>query len=216
MQHTKKYTTRNIGLLAALVLGMGITACNSSDYVSNKSSDSTVTGSTTETGSTTPAAGSTAATADSATTANTAASANATTGKIPAKKKKGKTSITWPASDNQKIAKDNEGVYNRADKMPEFPGGQDALASYISNHIEYTQQAIDNNTDGTIQVSFVIDENGKVIDPKVISPKKLGNGLDDAALRVFNAMPTWKPGKVNGKKVKTRLEVPITFQLEEA
>jgi hypothetical protein len=29
-------------------------------------------------------------------------------------------------------------------------------------------------------------------------------------------MPAWTPGKVKGKNVKTRLEIPITFQLEDS
>ena len=203
MQHSTVSRTGSLGLIAAIVLGMA--ACNSSDYSGNKSSDSTATSATTSADSSTGTA-STAITGDSASAAATK----------KARKKKGKTFITLPMAGNEKIARDNEGVYNRAETMPEFPGGQDALSNYINDHLQYTQQAIDNNTDGTIRITFVVDENGKVVSPKVISPKKLGNGLDEEALRVFNTMPSWKPGKVNGKKVRTRLEVPITFQLEEA
>lgn len=112
-----------------------------------------------------------------------------------------------------KIEKDREGVYTRAEAMPEFPGGQAALDDYVNNNIEYPQQAIDNNTSGTIKVSFVVDEQGKVQSAHVIG-SPLGNGLDEQALRVVSNMPTWKPGKVKGKNVKTRLELPIAFQVE--
>jgi TonB family protein len=194
----------SLGLIAAIVLG-GMAACNSSDYTSNKSGSSDSSAMATMTSDSSTGVGDSMKAADSA---------SAKTARV--KHRKGKTSITWPMAGNEKISMDKEGVYNRAEAMPEFPGGQDGLANYINNHLNYSQQAIDNNTDGTIQVSFVVDENGKVVNPKVISVKKLGNGLDEEALRVFNNMPAWKPGKVNGKNVKTRLEVPITFQLEEA
>jgi TonB family protein len=194
----------SLGLIAAIVLG-GMAACNSSDYTSNKSGSSDSSAMATMTSDSSTGVGDSMKAADSA---------SAKTTRV--KHRKGKTSITWPMAGNEKISMDKEGVYNRAEAMPEFPGGQDGLANYINNHLNYSQQAIDNNTDGTIQVSFVVDENGKVVNPKVISVKKLGNGLDEEALRVFNNMPAWKPGKVNGKNVKTRLEVPITFQLEEA
>jgi TonB family protein len=109
---------------------------------------------------------------------------------------------------------DKEGVYNKAQVMPQFPGGQDALADYVNNHVEYPQQAIDNNTTGTVMVSFVVDEKGKVENAHVIGKQAPKDGLDKEALRVVNNMPDWKPGKVRGRNVKTRLELPINFQLE--
>jgi len=142
-------------------------------------------------------------------------------GKATPAKKKGKASVNMTANagtegtaTNVKIVKDKEGVYNRATVMPEFPGGQDALATYVNNHVEYPQQAIEDNTAGVVRVSFVVDEQGKVKNAKVIGGQKAGDGLDEEALRVVNNMPAWKPGKVKGRNVKTRLELPINFQLE--
>ena len=112
------------------------------------------------------------------------------------------------------MVKDKEGVYNKAQVMPQFPGGQNALATYVNNHVEYPQQAIDNNTTGTVMVSFVVDEKGKVTDAHVIGNQLAKDGLNLEAVRVVNNMPDWKPGKVKGKNVKTRLELPINFQLE--
>jgi len=129
-------------------------------------------------------------------------------------KKKGKTSVMMPQDNTDKMIMDKEGIYNKATVMPEFPGGQNALADYVNNHVEYPQQAINDNTAGTVRVSFVVDEKGKVMNAKVIGSQKIGNGLDEEALRVVNNMPSWKPGKVKGKTVKTRLELPINFQLE--
>ena len=130
--------------------------------------------------------------------------------------RKGKTSVMMPMTNKEKMMIDKEGVYNNAEVMPEFPGGQDALANYVNNHVEYPQQAIDDNTTGTVKVSFVIDENGKVTGAQLMNGDgaKIGKGLDEEALRVVNNMPAWKPGKVKGKSVKTKLELPITFQLE--
>lgn len=129
-------------------------------------------------------------------------------------KRKARTTISTPAANEDRMVRDKEGVYNKAQVMPQFPGGQNALASYVNNHVEYPQQAIDNNTTGTVMVSFVVDERGKVKDAHVIGKQMSRDGLDQEALRVVNNMPDWKPGKVRGKNVKTRLELPINFQLE--
>ncbi|PWT72251.1 MAG: hypothetical protein C5B59_16230 [Bacteroidetes bacterium] len=128
-------------------------------------------------------------------------------------RRKGKSSVSNPQYGSNKMVKDKEGVYNKTDKMPEFPGGQRALANYIENNLEYPQEAIDDNRQGTVRVTFVVDEKGKVSDPKLIENKKIGDGVDEEALRVVSRMPDWKPGQVRGKNVKARLELPITFQL---
>jgi len=128
--------------------------------------------------------------------------------------KKRKMSVTLLTSTGEKMTKDKEGVYNRTEPMPEFPGGQPALSAYVENHLNYPQQAVDDNKTGTVRVSFIVDENGKIINPHVVGNNKVGDGLDEEAVKVVENMPAWKPGKVKGKNVKTRLELPITFQLE--
>ena len=38
--------------------------------------------------------------------------------------------------------------------------------------------------------------------------------LDAEALRVISAMPNWKPGKQNGKVVRVKYTVPLSFHLD--
>jgi len=108
---------------------------------------------------------------------------------------------------------DNEGAYSNVDVWPSFPGGQKGLEDFFNENIEYPQQAADNNTEGLVNINFVVDENGKVSSPKVIGNKP-GDGLEDEALRLVNKMPNWTPGKIKGKNVKTRFTLPVRFQLE--
>ncbi len=119
----------------------------------------------------------------------------------PAKKKR-KASIVMGPESKEKIAKDKYGIYNRAEIMPEYPGGQNALSSYINDHLDYSQVAIDDNTTGTLRVSFVVDPNGKVMDVQLVGGQKVGDGLDNQAIKVISGMPNWKPGKVKEKKCK--------------
>jgi periplasmic protein TonB len=136
-----------------------------------------------------------------------------TTAAVKPAKKKRIASIGMAPAGTNKIAKDSKGIYNRAEIMPEYPGGQNALSSYISDHIDYSQAAVDDNTTGALKVSFVVDENGKVTDVHLMGDKKVGDGLDDEAIKVISNMPAWTPGKVKGKNVSTRLQLPITFEL---
>jgi TonB family protein len=129
-------------------------------------------------------------------------------------KKKRKVSIVFAPAGTDAIAKDKEGVYNRAEVMPEYPGGQNALSVYINDHLDYGQAAIDNNTTGTLRISFVVDEHGKVEDVHLLGDQKVGGGLDEQAVKVVGNMPNWTAGKVKGKNVSTRLELPIAFEVE--
>jgi TonB family protein len=112
------------------------------------------------------------------------------------------------------IQADREGIYNRADIMPSYPGGEKELRRFIEKNIEYPRQALDNETEGTVRIEFAVDERGNIYRPMVTTPN-LGNGLEEEALRVVKLMPKWSPGQINGKNVKTRFTLPITYQISD-
>jgi len=134
--------------------------------------------------------------------------------------KKGKASVgtmteTKRTSETKMTYKpDASGVYDATEVRPAYPGGQAALSDYIAKHIAYPQMAIDDNKQGTVNVQFMVDENGKVQNAKVVGGK-LGDGLDEEAERVISTMPKWNAGTVKGRPVKTRMTVPITYQIED-
>jgi len=129
------------------------------------------------------------------------------------KAKKGKAMIASSANNvRSAMSKDKDGVYMNPQTMPEYPGGETALSQYMESSLDYPQHALDDNKEGTVKVSFVVDENGNVTAPAVMG-NKLGDGLDEEAIDLIKKMPKWKPGTVKGKNVKTRLDLPITFQI---
>jgi TonB family protein len=145
----------------------------------------------------------------------TSATTPGTSFKTSTAKKKGKITIgTMSEKRTTNVKPDKNGVYEMTDTRPMYPGGQAALENFVNNNIEYQQPAIDENTEGTVNVQFVIDENGNVTNAKAIG-KGLGNGLDQEAVRVISNMPKWTPGKVKGKNVKTRVVLPVAYKIEE-
>lgn len=106
---------------------------------------------------------------------------------------------------------DNSQVFKVADEQPEFVGGQTALANYLGNNVVYPTVAIQNNIQGRVIVSFIIEKDGSVSNVELLSGVDLL--LDAEALRVVKAMPSWTPGKINGKPVRTQYALPITFRL---
>jgi len=133
----------------------------------------------------------------------------------PAKKgMKGKVAISEaPApKSTAKMEADNTGVYSNVEIIPSFPGGYKGLQKFFDDNLEYPAEATNEGVEGTVNVTFVVDETGKLTSPKV-SGEKLGYGLEAEALRVVNKMPTWNPGKLKGKNVKTSFTLPVRFVL---
>ena len=96
--------------------------------------------------------------------------------------------------------------------MPVFPGGQMALVQYIASHLKYPTVAQENGIQGRVFVSFVVGEDGYVEDVQVI--KGVEPMLDKEAVRVIQSLPRWTPGNQQGKPVRVKYTVPVTFALQ--
>lgn len=105
----------------------------------------------------------------------------------------------------------DDDIFTIVDKMPEYPGGEEALLQYLSDNIEYPVLASEQDIQGTVYVSFLIRPNGSVDKVKVI--KGIGGGCDEEAVRVVKGMPKWTPGYEKGVAVKVEHRLPINFTL---
>jgi protein TonB len=56
-----------------------------------------------------------------------------------------------------------------------------------------------------------VEKNGALTDIKVL--RSLGGGTDEEAVRVLKASPKWTPGVQNGKQVRVKYNIPISFSL---
>ena len=97
-------------------------------------------------------------------------------------------------------------------EYPEFPGGLDALMGYLSKNIEYPPLARENNIQGRLVLSFIIEKDGSISHIEVL--RSLGWGCDEEAIRVIQSMPRWTPGKNNGNPVRVRMNLPVKFMLQ--
>jgi len=144
------------------------------------------------------------------------------------------------------VIKKNEEVvgdkpYDVVEKMPQYPGGETELLSYIAKNLKYPVIAQESGTQGMLIVRFVINKEGKVTNASIIRSmlnsaahnkgvvvvgyarpdstatkpsKQTQLALENEALRVINAMPQWTPGEQNDKKVSVWYTLPIKFKLE--
>ena len=103
-------------------------------------------------------------------------------------------------------------VFTFVDERPEFPGGgYAALYKWLHEHLEYPEIARENNIQGRVYCQFTVNRDGSISDIKVI--KGVTPILDREAVRTLQKMPKWKPGKRNGKTVRTQFQVSVAFKL---
>ena len=98
------------------------------------------------------------------------------------------------------------------EQMPMFPGGQKALMDYLAANVRYPDKMGDICAQGRVIVSFVVERDGSITEPKVV--RSVDSTLDEEALRVVKCMPKWIPGSQNGERVRTRYTIPVTFRLK--
>lgn len=80
----------------------------------------------------------------------------------------------------------------------EYPGGVQALLDFIAQNTKYPVSALENNIEGSVKLSFVVDTNGQVINVKVV--EGVSPDLDSEAVRVISSLQTFQPATINGKK----------------
>ncbi len=103
-------------------------------------------------------------------------------------------------------------IFTIVEQMPVFPGGEVELMRYIRKNIKYPPIARENNIEGLVVVTFVVEPTGSISNIKVL--RDIGGGCGSEAVRIIRSMPSWKPGKQRGKPVKVQYNLPIRFKLE--
>lgn len=97
------------------------------------------------------------------------------------------------------------------EQMPEFPGGETELFSFLSQNLRYPPEARQINVSGVVFVYFVVEPDGLVSGIRV--RRGIGSGCDEEAMRIVGLMPRWSPGKQGGVPVRVQFTLPVKFTL---
>lgn len=131
--------------------------------------------------------------------------------------------------EGQKIPEKKE-IFKVVEQMPRYPGcdqieGDAAtikkcadrkMLEFIYTHVRYPAKARQNGVEGAVVVSFVVEKDGSITNPKVI--RNPGAGLGEEALRIVGMMADgekWTPGKQRGQNVRVQFIIPIRFELNK-
>ncbi len=95
---------------------------------------------------------------------------------------------------------------------------ENSLLSILSKNMIYPADARDNNIQGTVVTSFVVEKDGRMTNFK--SLKDIGGGCGTEAIRVLQAFEEvglrWQPATKGGQAVRTKQSIPLRFRLQEA
>ena len=107
---------------------------------------------------------------------------------------------------------EEEVIFQVVEKMPQFPGGPQALFEYLSKNIRYPVIAQENGLQGRGICQFVVNSDGSIVDIVVV--RSVDPSLDKEAVRVIESMPKWQPGEQRGKAVRVKYTLPVNFRLQ--
>ncbi len=105
-----------------------------------------------------------------------------------------------------------EEVFSAAEKVAQFPGGNEALYKYLGENIIYPKDAQINKVSGRVFVKFIVEKNGAISNITIV--KGIGSGCDEETKRVIKSMSKWLPAQQNGKIVRSYYTMPVNYQLD--
>lgn len=107
-----------------------------------------------------------------------------------------------------------EYVYYIPAQKPSFVGGDAALAAFINKNLVYPEDALKYHVEGTVFAEVTLDSVGNVTSVEVPGTH-IGSGLEQETISVLMQSPRWHPAKENGKMVRSKVTIPVTYKITQ-
>jgi len=104
-------------------------------------------------------------------------------------------------------------IFDRAEEMPEFPGGIEALKRFLLKNLRMPGDNLEPGTQVRVMARFVVDADGRVRDIEITQPAE--EVFNREVKRVISKMPDWKPGEQNHRHVAVYFSLPVNFVVAE-
>ena len=117
------------------------------------------------------------------------------------------------SSNNAQGEEPEDVIFMIVETMPEFPGGKQAMLTFISENLKYPLIAQENGIQGRVVCQFIVNKDGSFSDIEIV--RSAGDAsLDKEAFRLIKSMPKWNPGKQRNQPVRVKFTLPIDFKLQ--
>ena len=104
-------------------------------------------------------------------------------------------------------------VFVNVDSVPQFKykdckNTKECVDVYISEHLIWPS---DNNTYAKVQVQCIVEKDGTLSNFKIVHCVE--QWFDKAAIDIVKSMPKWKSGLINNRTVRTKIDIPVIWNL---
>ena len=107
------------------------------------------------------------------------------------------------------ITLESDTIFYVVEVRPEFPGGRSEMMRFLHQNLRIPSIYWESLPVGRVVVGFVVEKDGSLTNIEVV--RGVSPGLDAEAVRVIEIMPKWTPGKREGKPVRVRSFLPVSF-----
>jgi hypothetical protein len=103
-------------------------------------------------------------------------------------------------------------VVDFPDQEAKFKGGVGAMTKFIIHHLNINKMDLFEAENIVVHVEFIIGTEGEVILIKIKGD--CHKSIEREIKRMIHSMPNWIPGEFEGRKVNTRMYLPIRIDLQ--
>jgi hypothetical protein len=103
-------------------------------------------------------------------------------------------------------------LYAQPEIMPQPVGGIDSIYSYIRKNFIYPKFARQNELQGWVKISFIIDTEGNRSNFSIV--EEVGGGIGEEMMRMFQTMTQFMPGRNGDDYVCTLYTVSVNVTFE--
>jgi protein TonB len=112
------------------------------------------------------------------------------------------------------VKKDPPKVFDFVQEVATYPGGEEGMYAELRNYISYPEMEKQNQIEGTVFVSFIVEADGAISNVEVLRGVEEGPGFDKVAVGAVQKLKKkFAPAKMNGNSVRYRMRIPIKFTL---
>lgn len=110
----------------------------------------------------------------------------------------------------EKLQKNENHIYSWIEDNTDFPGGNKGLVNFIKENVQMGEVPADLYEFSSVEIGMIIDKDGSILYPEILDSD--WREFDAEAMRLVQMMPKWKPGSIDGVKVKNRVMIKICYK----
>jgi TonB family protein len=104
-----------------------------------------------------------------------------------------------------------EEIHKFVEERAQFPGGHEAMISYLKNNVKYPKKDRKEKLEGRVMATFTVLSTGVIKDIKIL--RGVSPTIDAEVIRVIGSMPKWNPAVLHGKPVSSMYSLPVVFEI---